>query len=138
MNRESQSRTFAILLFLLTGGAVVFAGFNLQSERKITAPDDGVKWVEQGGVLVADDVDPDGPGAKAGIKPGDQLIGVNGQEVKNTSGLERQLYRSGAWQKATYSLVRQSVTLDSNVILEPADRTIKHYLRGIALIYLGI
>jgi PAS domain S-box-containing protein len=138
MNRESQARTVAILLFLLTVAAVVFAGFNFQSERKITAPDDGVKWVEQGGVLVVDDVDPDGPGAKAGIKAGDQLISVNGQAVKNTSGLERQLYRSGAWQKATYSLMRQSVTLDSNVILEPADRTIKNYLRGIALIYLGI
>src|SRR5215472_9386353 len=138
MNRESQARTVAILLFLLTVAAVVFAWFNFQSERKITAPDDGVKWVEQGGVLVADDVDPDGPGAKAGIKPGDQLIGVNGQPIRNTSGLERQLYRSGAWQKATYSLVRQSVTLDSNVILEPADRTIKNYLRGIALIYLLI
>jgi two-component system NtrC family sensor kinase len=138
MNRESQARTVAILLFLLTVAAVVFAGFNFQSERKITAPDDGVKWVEQGGVLIVDDVDPDGPGAKAGIKAGDQLISVNGQAVKNTSGLERQLYRSGAWQKATYSLMRQSVTLDSNVILEPADRTIKNYLRGIALIYLGI
>ena len=138
MNRESQTRFIAILLFLLTVAAVVFAWLNFQSERKITAPDDGVKWVEQGGTLVADDVDPDGPGAKAGIKPGDQLIGVNAQPIKNTSGLERQLYRSGAWQKATYSLVRHSVTLDSNVILEPADRTIKNYLRGIALIYLGI
>ena len=138
MSRESQTRFIAILLFLLTAAAVVFAGLNFQSERKVTAPDDGVKWVEQGGTLVADDVDPDGPGAKAGIKPGDQLIGVNGQPIKNTSGLERQLYRSGAWQKATYSLVRHSVALDSNVILEPADRTIKNYLRGIALIYLGI
>ena len=138
MSRESQTRFIAILLFLLTVAAVVFAWLNFQSERKITAPDDGVKWVEQGGTLVADDVDPDGPGAKAGIKPGDQLMGVNGQPIKNTSGLERQLYRSGAWQKATYSLVRHSVALDSNVILEPADRTIKNYLRGIALIYLGI
>jgi PAS domain S-box-containing protein len=138
MNRESQTRFIAIVLLLLTVAAVVFAGLNFQSERKVTAPDDGVKWVEQGGTLVADDVDPDGPGAKSGIKPGDQLVGVNGQPIKNTSGLERQLYRSGAWQKATYSLVRHSVALDSNVILEPADRTIKNYLRGIALIYLGI
>jgi two-component system, NtrC family, sensor kinase len=138
MNRESQTRFVAILLFLLTVAAVVFAGFNFESERRISAPDDGVKWVEQGGVLVADDVEPNGPGAKAGIKPGDQLISVNGQPVKNTSGLERQLYRSGPWQKATYSVVRRSVALDSDVILEPADRTIKNYLRGIALIYLGI
>jgi len=138
MNRETQARSVAIVLFLVTLAAVIFAGFNFQSERKATAPDDGVKWVERGGVLVADDVETDTPGAKAGIKAGDQLITVNGQEVKNTSGLERQLYRTGVWQKATYSLVRHSVALDSNVILEPADRTLNNYLRGIALIYLGI
>jgi PAS domain S-box-containing protein len=138
MNREIQARSVAIVLFLLTLSAVIFAGFNLQTERRATAPNDGVTWVEHSGVLVADDVDPDGPGARAGIKLGDQLIAVNGQDVKNTSGLERQLYRTGIWQKASYSLVRHSVALDSNVILEPANRTLNNYLRGIALIYLAI
>ncbi len=138
MNRESQARSVAIVLFLLTLAAMIFAGFNFQTERKATAPNDGVSWVEHSGVLVADDVEPDGPGARAGIKLGDQLIEVNGQEVKNTSGLERQLYSTGVWQKASYSLVRHSVALDSNVILEPANRTLNNYLRGIALIYLVI
>ena len=138
MNRESQARSVAIVLFLLTLAAVIFAGFNFQTERRATAPNDGVTWVEHSGVLVADDVESDGPGTRAGIKLGDQLIAVNGQEVKNTSGLERQLYRTGIWQKATYSLVRHSVALDSNVILEPANRTLNNYLRGIALIYLAI
>jgi len=138
MNRESQARTVAVVLFLLTLAAVIFAGFNFQTERKATAPNDGVSWVEHSGVLVADDVEPDGPGARAGIKLGDQLIEVNGQEVKNTSGLERQLYSTGVWQKASYSLLRHSVALDSNVILEPANRTLNNYLRGIALIYLVI
>ena len=138
MNRESQARSVAIVLFLLTLAAVIFAGFNFQTERKATAPIDGVSWVEHSGVLVADDVEPEGPGARAGIKPGDQLIEVNGHEVKNTSGLERQLYSTGVWQRASYSLVRHSVALDSNVILEPANRTLNNYLRGIALIYLVI
>jgi two-component system NtrC family sensor kinase len=138
MKWESQARSVAIVLFLLTLAAVIFAGFNFQTERKATAPNDGVSWVEHSGVLVADDVEPDGPGARAGIKLGDQLIEVNGQEVKNTSGLERQLYGTGVWQKASYSLVRHSVALDSNVILEPANRTLNNYLRGIALIYLVI
>jgi two-component system, NtrC family, sensor kinase len=138
MNREIQARSVAIVLFLLTLAAVIFAGFNFQTERRATAPNDGVTWVEHSRVLVADDVDPDGPGARAGIKLGDQLIAVNGQDVNNTSGLERQLYRTGVWQKASYSLVRHSVALDSNVILEPANRTLNNYLRGIALIYLAI
>ncbi len=138
MNRESQARFVAVLLFLLTVTAVVFAGFNFQKEREYAGPDDGVWWVEQNGHLVADRVDPNGPGARAGIKPNDQLISVNGEEIRGTPGLERALYRTGAWSKAAYSLSRQSVTLDSNVILVPADRSLNGSLRFIALIYLGI
>jgi two-component system NtrC family sensor kinase len=138
MNRESQARFVAVLLFLLTVTAVVFAGFNLQRERDSAVPDDGVWWVEHEGRLVADRVDPNGPGAKAGIKADDQLLSVNGQEITSTPGLVRQLYHTGVWSKAAYSLVRQSVTLDSNVILVPADRSLNSSLRLIALIYLGI
>jgi len=69
MNRESQARFVAVLLFLLTVVAVVFAGFNFQKERDSAVPDDGVWWVEHNGRLVADRVDSAGPGAKAGIKP---------------------------------------------------------------------
>src|SRR5208283_3161902 len=88
--------------------------------------------------LVADRVDPNGPGAKAGIKADDQLVSINGQEIKGTPGLVRQLYHTGVWAKATYSLIRNSVPLDSNVILVPADRSLNNWLRLIALIYLGI
>ena len=138
MNRESQARFVAVLLFLLTVAAVVFAGFNFQKEQNSAAPDDGVWWVEHNGRLVADRVDPNGPGAKAGIKADDQLVSVNGQEIKSTPGLVRQLYHTGVWSKATYSLIRNSVPLDSNVILVPADRSLNNWLRLIALIYLGI
>src|SRR6202167_2685315 len=138
MNRESQVRFVAVLLFLLTVAAVVFAGFNFQSELRSAVPDDGVWWVEQGGHLTADRVDPGGRGARSGIKPGDQLVSINGQEVQNMSGLERQLYRNGVWSKAAYSLLRQSVPLDSSVILVPAERSLNNWLRVIALIYLGI
>lgn len=138
MNRESQVRFVAVLLFLLTVAAVVFAGFNFDAELKSAVPDDGVWWVENGGRLMADRVDPNGPGARSGIKPGDQLVSINGQEVPNISGLERQLYRNGVWSKAAYSLLRQAVPLDSSVILVPAERSLNNWLRLIALIYLGI
>ena len=138
MNRESQVRSVAVLLFLLTVAAVVFAAFNFKSEWKFLVPDDGVWWVERGGRLTADRVKPTGPGAKSGIKLGDQVVSINGQEVQNMSGLERQLYRNGVWSKATYSLLRQSVPLESSVILEPAERPLNNWLRLIALIYLGI
>jgi two-component system, NtrC family, sensor kinase len=138
MNRESQVRFVAVLLFLLTVAAVVFAGFNLNAEWRYLVPDDGVWWVEHGGHLTADRVDPNGPGAKSGIKPGDQLVSINGQDIQNMSGLERQLYRNGVYSKAAYSLIRQSVPIDSSVILVPAERSLNNWLRLIALIYLGI
>jgi len=138
MNRESQVRSIAVVLFLLTIAAVVFAGFNLKTEWRFQVPEDGVWWVEHGGRLTADRVEPSGPGAKAGIKIGDQLVSINGQDVRNMSGLERQLYRTGVWSKADYSLTRDAVPIDSSVILVPADRSLNNWLRLIALIYLGI
>jgi two-component system, NtrC family, sensor kinase len=138
MNRESQVRFVAVLLFILTVAAVVFAGFNFNAEWKFQVPGDGVWWVEHGGYLTADRVEPSGAGARSGIKPGDLLVSINGQEVHTMSGLERQLYRTGVWSKASYSLLRQSVPIDSSVILVPAERSLNNWLRLIALIYLGI
>src|SRR6202790_3069284 len=138
MNRESQARFVAVLLFLMTVAAVVFAGFNFQKERESAVPDDGVWWVEHNGRLVADRVDPKGRGEEGGIKAGDQLVAVNGQEIKSTPGLVRQLYNTGVWSKAKYSLIRNSVALDAKVVLVPADRSLNNWLRLIALIYLGI
>jgi two-component system, NtrC family, sensor kinase len=137
MNRDFQIRP-AVLLFLLTTGAIVFAAINFQKEREYQIPYDGVWWVEHNGNLTADRVETNGPGAKAGIKQGDRLTAVNQQDVRGTSGLLRQLYRVGAWSKATYSLVRGSVPVDTTVILVPAERSLNDWLRLIALIYLGI
>ncbi len=138
MNRESQARFVAVLLFLLTVAAVIFAGFNFEKDRNASTPDDGVFWAERDGHLFADRVDPDKQGAKAGIKANDELVAINGEEVHNTSDQVRHLYATGAWHNASYSLIRQSVPLDSKVLLEPADRSLYIALRFIALIYLGI
>ena len=138
MNRESQSRFVAVVLFVLTVAAVVFAGFNFQREKQWSEPVDGVWWVERGGHLVADRVDAAGQGAKAGIKPGDQLVSINGSDVKSTPARVQQLYATGVWHNASYSLVRNGVTFDCKVLLQPADRSQYSWLRLIALIYLGI
>jgi hypothetical protein len=138
MNRESQSRFVAVVLFLATVAAVVFASFNFQKEKQWAEPDDGVWWIERGGHLVADRVDGGGQGAKAGIKAGDVLVAINDSDVKSTSALEQQLYTAGVWHNASYSLVRDGVSFDCKVLLQPADRSLNSWLRLIALIYLGI
>src|SRR5437588_6719148 len=138
MNRDFQLRFTAGLLILLTTAAVVLAWINFQEEPEFQIPYDGVSWMEHNGSLFDDRVEASGPGARAGIKQGDQLVAVNEHEVKAALGLIRQLYRVGPWSKATYSLLRQSVPLDTTVILIPADRSLNSWLRLIALIYLAI
>jgi PAS domain S-box-containing protein len=138
MNKDVQNRFVALLLFFLTTAAVILAAFNLVKEAEFQVPTDGVWWTDQGGRLVADRVESGSPGEKGGIKAGDLLVAVDTHSVGDLPDLERQLYRVGAWSKATYSLQRNHVPLDSVVVLAPAEKSLNQWLRLIALIYLGI
>ena len=138
MLSELQGRLTAILLATLTVAAVVFAWFNVQQERRVAIPNDGVWWVESGENLVAERVHQQGPGELAGIKQGDRLIAVNDQPVSVAADLEHQLYKKGVYSEAKYALQRKGVPLDVQVILVPADNSLNLGLRLIALIYLGI
>src|SRR5437899_1352147 len=91
MNRDFQLRFTAGLLILLTTAAVVLAWINFQKEPEFQIPYDGVSWMEHNGSLFADRVEASGPGARAGIKQGDQLVAVNEHEVKAAPGLIRQI-----------------------------------------------
>src|SRR3984885_11617392 len=138
MNRDFQIRFTAVLLALLTVAAAYFAWVNFQKEREFPVPSDGVWWVEHDGNLVADRIEPMGPGDKGGIRSGDKLTAINQQDVPDMGALTRELYRSGAWSKVTYSVIRNSVPLDAVVIPVPTDKSLYNWLRFIALIYLGI
>jgi len=138
MNREFQARFTVILLCLFTVAAAVFAGFNYKLEHQSAIPDDGVWWLERNGQVVADRIDPNGPAALAGVRNGDIAVSINGRTVNSSAAVERQLYYSGVYSKATYSLIRGAVPLDVQVVLVPAERSMNDWLRLIALIYLGI
>ena len=138
MNREFEARFTAILLTLLTVGAIVFAGFNYKIEHQSAIPDDGAWWLERNGHLVADRLEPNGPALTAGVRRGDEVLSINGRPVDTAAAITRQLNYSGVWSKATYSLIRGSVPLDVEVVLVPAERSMNDWLRLIALIYLGI
>ena len=138
MTKDFQDRFLAVLLFMFTAAAVVFAWYNFRTESKFDVPSDGVWWVEHSGKIVAQRVDIEGPGARGGIRVGDIATAVNDEAIRNVGGLTRQLYRTGIYSKANYSLVRSNVPLTVPVILVPVDKSINSGLRLIALIYLGI
>jgi PAS domain S-box-containing protein len=138
MDKNLQNRFIAVLLALLTVAAIVYAGFNFQKERETQVPDDGVWWVEVNGALTADRVVANGPGDRAGIKQNDRLVAINEHAVASDATRMRLLYGIGVWSKATYSLVRQSVPVDADVVLVPTELSLNIWLRLIALIYLSI
>jgi two-component system, NtrC family, sensor kinase len=138
MNKDFQLRFTAGLLVVFTTAAVVFAVLNYRIEHQFQIPYDGVWWVERNGTLTADRVEPDGPGSKAGIKPGDRLTQINQRDIRGTAALQRELYRVGPWSKASYSITHQSVPVETSVVLVPVERSLNDWLRLIALIYLGI
>ena len=138
MTKDIQNRFLAVLLFMVTAAAAVFAWYNFRVEDKYQVPADGVFWVEHDGRIIAQRVDSDGPGARGGIRTGDIVTAVNDVSVHNAGGIARQLYLAGIYSKANYSLIRGKVPLTVPVILVPVDKSINFGLRLIALIYLGI
>jgi PAS domain S-box-containing protein len=138
MTKETQVRFAAVVFTLLTVTAVIFAWINFQKEHEFSTPTDGVWWMESHGKLMAQRVDPLGPGDRGGIKAGDTLVSVGGNGVQNNVDVARQMYRSGVWTKLSYTLERGDVSLDVPVILQPVDKSLNQGLRLIALVYLGI
>ena len=134
------NRMQATLLGLATLGLVLLAVLNFRQDTQFQQPDDGVWWVESAGGLSATKVIPDGPAQLAGIEKGDLLTAVNDTPVSRISDLERELYRTGVYTKANYSVTRDGQPLDTPVVVipEPTDRSSNQGLRFIGLIYLAI
>src|SRR5271170_7965953 len=148
MKNAAQTRILAIVLALATVAACVLAAMNFEQESHQDVPTDGIWWVEASGGLRAERVPADSPGNKAGIRAGDILVSVNNQPTPRVASLGREMFRSGTWANATYSILRpvpQSIDLNGatrldnvQVILQPKDRSFNQYLRFIALVYLCI
>ena len=147
MKNAAQTRILAIVLALATVAACVLAGLNFERENGFDVPTDGIWWVEAPGGLRAERVPVDSPGHRAGIRTDDILVSVDDQPTPRLAPLVREMFRSGIWAHATYSILRpvaQSIDLngatrlDIQVILEPKDRSINQGLRFIALVYLCI
>jgi two-component system NtrC family sensor kinase len=148
MKEAFQTRVLALALAIATLGACILAGLNFAQESHSDSPSDGVTWVESTNGLSAQHVPSGSPGQRAGIRQGDRLQAVNDHPIQRFPTYVREIYHSGTWSHATYTIAR---ALNSHtagpttyakfgveVILEPVDRSVNQPFRLIALVYLSI
>ena len=147
MKNAAQTRILAIALAVATLAGCVLAAMNFERESGFDVPTDGIVWTETSGGLRAERVPPGSPGQRAGVRAGDILVGINERPTGRMAPFVREMFRSGIWSHATYSILRPAphasdlngaAKLDIQVILEPTDRSINQGLRFIALVYLCI
>ncbi len=133
-------RLGAVVLATLTLAAVIFGIINFQQRLLFDAPDDGVSWLDSPQGVHALYVARSSPGERAGIKPGDQLISINGAPVHRAVDATKRLWAMGAWSQVHYQLERNSRSYQTLLVVVPAPKplTIENYLRFVGVLYLFI
>ncbi len=130
----------AVVLALATLVAVVYAWINFRQRESYEIPDDGVAWLDTSQGAQAWKLAPNSPAARAGIRPGDLLVSINGVRVDTQIQVTKRLWRSGLWTQVRYKLVRNGEEFETPLVTVPAEKpaSIENYTRIVGLIYLFI
>ena len=127
-----------VAVILLSSVLFVIGILNLRDRTIWTDPTDGVFWTEGGGTLEAASVEQ--PGSRAGIKPGDRLLSINGQAISNFGQYSDAIFKAKPGTSITYSLESEKgirsvdFQLGSKVLMTAKDGI----LTVLAFLYLGI
>ncbi|MBI2819272.1 MAG: PDZ domain-containing protein, partial [Acidobacteria bacterium] len=132
---------FEIRLVLLTALSLLCAALgvvNLRDRGAFGLVSDGVVWESAPNGLVAQSLLREGPAGPAGLRPGDVLMAVNANPVRQPEDVTRQLYELGVGATARYQLVRAGQPLELRITLAPEPRpiTVKAFLRVVGVLYL--
>lgn len=129
------------LLVICTVAAIFAAGVNFQQHKKFLLPQDGVEWAQRGDQVVALYVSPGGPGERAGVRGGDQLLKISGQPIKSTLDIPRVIFQVGAFSEAKYQVVSRGVEVTHPLVLgeDDLDPALSYqYVVGIVYLLLGL
>jgi len=130
----------AVILALATLAAMIFAWLNFVQRETFESPDDGVAWLDTNHGAQAWKVAPNSPAARAGIRPGDLVVGINGIPVTTQVQVTRRLWHAGLWTQVRYKLVRNGEEFETPLVTAPAEKpaSIENYGRFVGLLYLFI
>ena len=88
MFQELKFQLSTAILTVLTLAAGTAAFWNLDLQYHFRLPDDGVIWVDRSGGVEALHVTRRGPGANAGVHPGDRLESIQGIPIAQATDVE--------------------------------------------------
>ncbi|MGB9466575.1 MAG: PDZ domain-containing protein, partial [Candidatus Acidiferrum sp.] len=130
----------AVVLALATLAAMIFAWLNFVQRTEFDTPDDGVVWLDTTQGIQAQQVVPNSPAARAGVRVGDHLVAINDSPVTRQVQVTKRLWRSGLWTQVRYKLARNSEEFETPLVTAPAEKptSIENYERVVGLIYLFI
>jgi two-component system, NtrC family, sensor kinase len=130
----------AVVLALATLAAMVFAWLNFVQRTEFESPDDGVVWLDTTQGVQAQQIAPNSPAARAGIRVGDDLLAVNDAPVARQVDVTKRLWRAGLWTQVRYKLTRNGQGFETYLITAPAEKptSIENYERFVGLVYLFI
>ena len=106
---STRTGAFKIGLVLATSSVLLgLAVLNISRKSQFELLDDGVFWDESEGRVRARRLDPEGPGARAGLEPGDVLVLIGDQPVNLPADVRRILDASKDGEVLEYQLLREN------------------------------
>jgi serine protease Do len=106
---------------LKTKGHVHRGKIGVLAQTITPAMAEGLGLSRQSGVIVAD-VEPAGPGDRAGLKRGDILLSMGGRVLDISRQLESGIYRRQKGEKVTFRVLRGEAELDVGVTVEEQEQ----------------
>lgn len=122
-----------LLLFALSIIVLEFPG----ARERLVTPYSGIQMRN----LEVQSVDEDGPNAGSGIRPGDEIIAVNGERVRNRAHYSHLVAANHAFAPHDYTLRRDGVVLHADVHYARSPRGLLLERAGLlllALAFLGL
>ncbi|MBV9341487.1 MAG: GAF domain-containing protein, partial [Acidobacteria bacterium] len=144
---EARRQFAGTLLLILTAAAVVSGVLSFQQLRRYPLHDDGVTWIDQKGNdgrdhVVAAYVALAGPGDKAGIRAGDEVVKIDAFAVLRALDVPKALWQIPLLGQTKYTLRRNGIEFQKdNIFIQAAPRdsaVFYQYAVGFAYLAIGL
>ncbi len=121
LNIGSRGRALARLTAQLAVvvALLALAVLNVYTRATFSEPEDGVLWATTPAGVVAQEIAPDSPGARAGIRAGDILAEIDRTPVDTEADVVARLHRSANGDTLTYTLIRTKTREPLRLALAP-------------------